>query len=417
MPMMKLAAELFPLNRSLTGAGNEQTLAILQREVPRLRIRDFPSGMKAFDWTVPEEWIIREAWIEDPAGNRILDFRWNNLHVMGYSESVDKRVSATELNQHLYSLPETPTAIPYITSYYERRWGFCMRHDDREALEDGMYRVRIDAEHFPGRMVYGELILPGREEKEVLLSTYICHPSMANNEVSGMVVTAELAKWLMQEERRYTYRILFMPETIGAIAYLSRNWQEMCEKTVAGYCVTCVGDDRSYSLLPSRQGDTLADRAALAALRDAGVKHREFDWIDRGSDERQYCSPGIDLPVASLMRTKHGEYREYHTSLDNLDVISEAGLQGGFDVLRRTLEIIESNCLPVAAFPCEPNLGKRGLYSTLSNDKPVGRELLDVLTYCDGTLDTLAICERLQKPIKEVAARLDTLRQYQLIKE
>ena len=400
------AQDLFPIHRSITGLGVRDTLAYLGNLLPGLTVHAVPTGTQAFDWIVPYEWTIRDAYIADEAGNKVVDYNNHNLHVLGYSEPVDAWLSRAELDAHLYSLPEQPDAIPYITSYYERRWGFCLTHHQRAALPDGQYHAVIDSNLQPGVLNYGELIIPGQEESEVLLSTYICHPSMANNELSGPVVTAALAQWLQSlENRRYTYRIVFVPETIGAIVYLSKNSAYMMQKTVAGFEVSCVGDDRAYSLLPSRKGGTLADRVAEQTLKQRGVNYSHYSFLNRGSDERQYCSPLIDLPMVSVMRTKPGYFPEYHTSLDDLSVISPTGLEGAFEVIQSCLQALEVNYVYKATVPCEPQLGRRGIKPSLSTKNVVvPRTIMNVLAYADGQTDLLAISEIIGVDVMECAA-------------
>jgi aminopeptidase-like protein len=399
--MYNWAEELFPVCRSLTGAGVRQTLDYIRQQIPELTLREVKSGTRAFDWTVPEEWNIQAAWIEGPGGERIVDFNNNNLHVVGYSIPVDDTLSLEELQHHLHSLPEQPDAIPYVTSYYRSYWGFCLSHFQREALQPGDYRVVIDSRLSPGVLNYGELLIPGQSSREVFLSTYVCHPSMANNELSGPVVTTALARWILgQKSRRYSYRIIFIPETIGSIVYLSRNIEEMQKWMIAGFNVTCVGDDRCYSFLPSRDGDTVADRVALHVLKHVDAETKYYSWLDRGSDERQYCAPGVDMPVTSIMRSKYHEYPEYHTSLDNMSLISPKGLQGAFETLARAIWTLEHDMVPTVKVLCEPQLGRRGLYETLASrgSSLSSKVIMDLLTYADGKHSLLDIAELLAIP-------------------
>lgn len=404
--MYRLAEELFPINRSITGDGVRKTLSILNEHVKNLDVFEVPSGTQVLDWVVPKEWSIVSGYILTPSGRKICDFNENNLHVVGYSIPVDDSVSLAELEKHLYSLPDQPDAIPYVTSYYAERWGFCISHKQRMLLEEGIYKVKIDSSLFDGSLTYGELIIKGETDKEVLISTYVCHPSMANNELSGPVVVTYLTKWLQSlQSRKYTYRIIFIPETIGSITYLSKNINQMQKNIIAGFNVSCVGDNRSYSYLPSRNGGTLSDKVAKHILKWIDPDYVAYSWSERGSDERQYCAPGVDLPIASIMRTKYGKYPEYHTSLDDLkNVVTPDGLEGGYEALRLSIEAIENNCYPRVTVLGEPQLGKRGLYPTIStkNSASKTRLLSDLITWSDGNHSLLEIAEKSNVPIWEL---------------
>lgn len=406
--------ELFPICRSLTGEGTRQTLRYLKNLVPDLKIHEVSSGTKAFDWTVPLEWNITDAYVANSKGERLIDFKKNNLHIVGYSTPMNEWMDFKTLETHLFTLKEQPAAIPYITSYYSRNWGFCVSYEHFLELKNNpeeKYHVVIDSTLEAGHLTYGEIIIPGKSTEEVLLSTYVCHPSMANNELSGPVVTINLAQWLLEEKRHYTYRIIFLPETIGSIVYLSKHLDEMKRNVKAGFVLTCIGDDRTYSYLPSKIGNTLADRCALHALEHSGVSFQKYSFLDRGSDERQYCSSGVDLPVCSVMRSKYGTYPEYHTSLDNLDLVTASGLLGGLNIMKKTLTILENNKVYQNLVTCEPQLGKHGLYPKFSTKESfaIVRDMKNLIAYADGKLDLVTIANEIgvdAESLVETAAKL-----------
>lgn len=400
--MYEWASDLFPLNRSITGDGVRKTLEYLKLLTPELVIKEIASNTKVFDWEVPKEWKVNNALLIGPRGNIIIDWKVNNLHLVNYSCKVNCKITLSELKNHLFYLEEMPDAIPYITSYYSRNWGFCLTYNQFLQLEDGIYTVLIDTELFDGVLNYGEILIPGKVKDEVFFSTYICHPSMANNEISGPVVTCAIAREILNLSKKsklyYSYRIIFIPETIGAITYLAESdrYKYLKENVIAGFQVTCVGDDNMYSFLPSKYGNTYSDKVALFVLNDVlNLKYKEYSFnIDRGSDERQWSSPGIDLPFVSIMRTKYGEYSEYHTSLDNLDYISPMGLMGAFKVLLKCVEVIELNCFYKSNVLCEPQLGKINLYPAIGKRdvKQQVRDVLNALIYMDGLNDLIDIC-------------------------
>lgn len=403
---------LWPILRSITGDGVRQTHDILSEILP-LKRTEIPSGTSAFDWTVPDEWVIRSAYVIDPDGNKILDIQENNLHLVNYSTGFEGTLTRAELEPHLYSLPAQPDAIPYVTSYYERRWGFCLSHKQRESLKDGNYRIAIDAEHKKGTMTLSDCVLPGREDREVLISTYTCHPSMGNNELSGPLVAAFLYQRLRAiEDRRLTYRFVFLPETIGSITYLSLHGEHLLEKLEAGYVASCIGDPAPFTYKKSRRGDSLADRAALYTLRnyaDAGLEIKDF--IPRGSDERQYCSPGFNLPVGVIARSIYQCYPQYHTSQDDLNFISSQAIQSSVDAYFAACMLLDRNVTYERTSPfCEPQLGKRNLYPGIGGRKKDAfvDALMWLMNLADGSQDLLSIAERGKVDfwlLTEVAAR------------
>ena len=413
LEMFELAEKLWPINRSLSGSGVRKTLNILQEKLPGLEIMSFKTGESYFDWTIPNEWNVESAKLIGPNGNIVCDFEDNNLHLMGYSTPIKKSLTLQELQVHLYSLPDQPDAIPYVTSYYKENWGFCLSHNQREKLEEGEYQVEINSSLKPGVLNYGELLIPGENHREVIFSTYICHPSMANNELSGPVLASALAEKLSQQEHYWSYRFLFIPETIGSISYIATNLDSLKKNTLAGYVLTCVGDDREYSYLPSRKGGTVSDWAALRALKELEIQFKEYSWLDRGSDERQYCAPGVDLPFCSLMRSKYGEYPEYHTSLDRLvEVVTAKGLQESFELYSQVVEVLENSRFPITSTLCEPQLGKRGLYPNTSTKVLSSEfaELKNILSLLDGETSVERISDMLAIDQTKLEFALSTLR-------
>ncbi len=425
--MYDFVSKIFPYCRSITGEGVRQTLNDLREFIrqgggPELQVFEVPSGTKAFDWTVPREWKIREAYIEDEAGNHIIDMKDNNLHVLGYSTPVDKWVSLEELKEHIYTQPDQPDCIPYVTSYYKERFGFCMSENMKNSLPEGKYHMYIDSELFDGVLNYAEIVIPGETDEEVFFSTYFCHPSMANNECSGPALSGELVKYVMSlPQRRYTYRFVYVPETIGSITYLSQgeHLSKLQKSMVAGFNLSCVGDNRDYSIVESRHADTLADRVLKNVLHyHTDNKYSTYSFLKRGSDERQYNAPGVDLPVVGFCRSKFGEYPEYHTSADDLSLVSPEGLQGAYDVMTQVIDALEMNQRYQVQVLCEPQLGKRGLYPTTSQKGSYDKvkAMIDFIAYADGKTDIIDISNKILVPIDELIRFVKKLKVNNVIK-
>ena len=396
-----------------------RTLSRIHREIPDLVIHEVPSGTQVFDWIIPPEWSISTARLTDPSGCTVIDYADNNLHVVGYSDPVDVVVTKSELDEHLHSIEEQPSAIPFVTSYYHDRWGFCLSHEARDQLSDGSYHAFIDSKKESGTLTLGELVIPGETEDEVFLSTYICHPSLANNELSGPVVAVALARYIMNmPNRHYTYRIVFVPESIGALTYASLRIRELKAHVIAGFQLTCIGDDRAHTYIASRDGNTRIDRTARRVIRSL-PNPVEYSYLARGSDERTYCAPGIDLPHVSVIRSRYADYPEYHTSLDDLEnVVTPSGLQGGFDAVRMCIDELEAEPVLVAQQRGEPQLGRRGLYHTLLNKNTPEDVMLrtDVLAYADGQHSIRDIAELTDTDFQHVSGVVEQLEAHGLVK-
>lgn len=417
--LLGLIKELYPICRSITGEGVRATLRVIQKHIP-LEIKEVPSGTKVFDWTVPLEWNVSDAYVMNRAGKRVIDFQSHNLHLMSYSLPVRKKMSLEELRPHLFSLPTHPEWIPYRTSYYKENWGFCVRHADLEKLLDDEYDVVIDSTIQTGFLTYGEAYLPGEVSDEVLVSCHVCHPSMCNDNLSGITVAVKLAETMAARSRRYSYRFLFIPGTIGSITWLAQN-QQTVFRIRHGIVVTGVGDAGNVTYKKSREGNAEIDRAMTHVLRHSGEAHSIIDFFPYGYDERQYCSPGFNLPVGCLMRTPHGQYPEYHSSADNLDFIRPESLSRSYAHCLQVFELLEGNRVYVNQSPkCEPQLGRRGLYRAVAGQQEnQSRELalLWVLNMSDGRHALLEIADRAGLPFCQIQSAAEALVVAGLLKE
>jgi aminopeptidase-like protein len=387
-----LAKELFPINRSLSNDGVEKSLQILSKDIPTFKIKKFKSRAKMSDWRVPMRWNVRGAYIRNLAGDIIVNYADNNLHVISHSQPINRKVSKKVLFDHLYSLPDMPDTIPYVTSYYKKKWGFCLSENQKKQLTDDYYFVEIDATFDQRPMVYGELFIPGKlKSKEIFFSTYVCHPSMANNELSGPVVAHSLIKHLLAKDNVYSYRFVFIPETIGSISYIASNLEAMKKNIIGGFVLSCVGDERAFSIISSRTNNNpledVLESNILSLDEERQSPFTSYSFLHRGSDERQYCSPGVDLPISGFCRSKYGTYPEYHTSDDNFNVVTQAGLMGSLEVLINMINDVERLDFPIAKFICEPNMGKRGLYPSVGAQKKTEfvKNCMNILAYSDGT--------------------------------
>ena len=414
-----LAARLFPICRSLTGNGFRESLRILTEGLADFQTYEIPTGTQVFDWTVPKEWNIRGGYIETLDGKRIIDFADTNLHIMGYSTPIDAVISKEELLEHVYTQSDQPDWIPYVTSYYKERWGFCMSEKQKQSLNEAQYHVVIDSELKEGSLTLGDLVIKGETDEEIMFTTYLCHPSMANNELSGPVVWRALIDYVLaMPKRRYTYRFVINPETIGSIAYLSKYKEYLQAHLQAGFVLSCVGDNRTYSYVESKYPNTLADRVVRNVLSFHYPEYNTYSFLKRGSDERQYCSAGVDLPVCGICRSKYGEYPEYHTSADNMSLISPEGLQGAYDVCVKIINALEYNYHYQMTCCGEPQLGKRGLYPTTSQKGEVDAVLamIDFIAYADGVNDLIEISNTIGVPVGTLIPHVIKLQEHHLLR-
>jgi aminopeptidase-like protein len=413
-----LVEALYPICRSITGEGTRQSLRLLQGTVP-LELHEVPSGTQVFDWTVPKEWNIRDAYIKNRAGERVVDFQRCNLHVLNYSVPVRRMMSLTELRPHLFTLPETPDWIPYRTSYYRETWGFCLSQRQLERMVNGEYEVCIDSTLEAGYLTYGEYRIPGATDEEVLISCHACHPSLCNDNLSGMTTAARLARRLEGLRLRYSYRFVWIPGTIGSIAWLARN-ESILPRIKHGLVLSCLGDSGPFTYKRSRRGDAEVDRAVEHVLRHWGQNFQALDFAPYGYDERQYCSPGINLPVGCFMRTPNGRYPQYHTSADDLTLVTPSSLGESILQLLRVIQVFEENGRYLNLNPkCEPQLGRRGLYRQMGGLKDsVARELaiLWVLNLSDGRHDLLDIAVRAGTRFDGISGAAEALKEAGLLR-
>ena len=418
--LMSLVEQLYPTCRSITGDGVRSTLDVLSRHLP-VTVREIPSGTSVLDWTVPDEWNIRDAYIADASGRRLVDFHDNNLHVVSYSVPVDARMSLEELRPHLYTLPDQPDLIPYRTSYYERNWGFCLTQLQLAELAPGeTYVVRIDSTLTPGSLTYGEVVVPGRTSDEILVSAHVCHPSLADDNLSGIAVSAFAAqRLLLGPTPRHAHRFLFAPGTIGAITWLAHN-RDAVARIKHGLTLTCLGDSHPFTYKRTVHGDRVIDRAAALTLAASGVDHHLIDFFPYGYDERQYNSPGFRLPVGSLMRGRHGRFPEYHTSADNLTFVSGERMAESLDVLESLLAMLDAERPLRSRQPFgEPQLGRRGLYRAIGGAGPPDLQMamLWVLCLADGDHGLIDVCERSGIDGATIRACVDLLVAHHLLED
>jgi aminopeptidase-like protein len=412
--MHALMRELFPLNRSLTGKGVRDTLAAIERRLP-LSVVETPTGTRIFDWSVPREWNVRDAWIETPDGTRIAEFAESNLHLLGYSIPTDTVLALDELREHLFTHPDDPDVVPYRTAYWAETWGFCITRRQFDSLREGRYRAYVDATLEPGSLTYGEFLVPGESTDEFLLSTYVCHPSLANDNLSGVVVLTALGEILRSRRLRYTYRLLWSPGTVGPLCWLHHN-RDRLGRVAHGLVVSCVGDPGPFTYKQSRRGMASIDLAAAYALHAAGVGHSVRRWAPLGGDERQFCSPGFDLPVGTFSRSPADSFPQYHSSADDLEFVRPEALEGSLEMLLAIIDVVEQDETFVNRHPYgEPQLGRRGLYRRVGGGSTAEDALLWVLSLSDGTAGLLEIARRSGLPLAVLRAAAGELESHELV--
>ena len=415
--MLSWMKDLFPYCRSITGEGIRKSLSYFEKINPEFKRIKFKTGKKIFDWNIPKEWNIKDGYIKHESGKKFCKFKENNLNIVGYSKPVNFSIDKNKLIEKIYTLKQQPDSIPYVTSYYNEDWGFCMSEKNKKKLPSGKYSVFIDSELKRGSLDLSHAIVKGKSKKEIFFSSYLCHPSMANNELSGPVVLNKLILFLKErfEKPNYSYRFVLLPETIGSIAYLSKYKNHLKKNVICGYNLTCLGDKGNFSYIKSRNGNTLADSAIESSLKDY-KKHKAYSYLQRASDERQYCSPGIDLPLCSFSRSL--DYKEYHTNKDNLKIISQKRLEESLDVLKNIIIALELGLYPKTKILCEPNMGKRGLYPLISKKNTHNDELklrMDLISYSDGMRNIFEISNLIKQPLSEIIKEYKSLKDHKII--
>ncbi len=416
--------DLFKLTRSLTGRGTKETLIKIKKKFPKLKIYKVRSGTKIFDWRIPDEWNIKDAYIIDKYKKKIIDFKKNNLHIVGYSKPIQKKLKKNDLLKKIYSLPSQPDAIPYVTSYYKKDWGFCTtdlvkRSIIKDYLKNDEFEVVINSSFKKkGFLQYGEYLLKGKKENEIIISTYICHPSMANNELSGPIVSMSLMEYFSKLPKLdKSLRFIFIPETIGSLTFLKKNLKKLQKNFLAGFNLTCIGDERMHSCMLSKYQNSISDEAIINSYKKLKLKFKKYSFLKRASDERQYNSPGIDLPFTSVFRSKYHEYPEYHTSKDDFTLVTKKGVTGSFNLMKLAIQMIQNSQYPKTKILGEPMLSKRGLYSTLSikNSWKSARNYLDVLQFSDGKNSLSKISKLSKIDNKKLKKIIKILHKYNLI--